>query len=133
MSDDAKQNGAHTPGPWRVDTTKALGAYGVWTDYGTHPGFPTDIGHESSEQYPDQICSVTTEPFSLTNSDRRAERDANAVLIAEAPDLLATLKSVVTVIEKLADDGHWWIDCPNKGGFDLEKIRAVIAAATKSL
>lgn len=27
-----------TPGPWRVDATVALGAYGVYTDYCCRPG-----------------------------------------------------------------------------------------------
>lgn len=44
----------HTPGPWVVDETKALGAYGVWTDGPTHPG------HDGAG-YPSQICSVITD------------------------------------------------------------------------
>ncbi len=73
----------HTPGPWRVDETKALGAYGVWTEYATHPG------HDKAG-YPSQVCSVITDAFSLTG-DNRDERDANARLIAAAPEMLALL------------------------------------------
>ena len=61
----------HTLGPWTVDETVALGAYGVWAG-------------------PWQICSVLTESFFTTDgAANRAERDANAKLIAAAPELLA--------------------------------------------
>jgi len=66
---------AHTPGPWTVEGTVALGAYGVWAG-------------------PWQICSVLTESFLTTDGPRnRSERDANAKLIAAAPDLLAFAKA----------------------------------------
>lgn len=71
----------HTPGPWTVDETKALGAYGVWTDYATHPG------HDGTG-YGSIVCSM------LPDDDRmsREARDANARLIAAAPELLALLE-----------------------------------------
>lgn len=70
----------HTPGPWRVDGTKALGAYGVWTDYSTHPG-------HDGEGYPSQICS-----FTIHGISENKNRDADARLISASPDLLAALK-----------------------------------------
>lgn len=75
----------HTPGPWRVDETKALGAYGVWTEYATHPG-------DDGAGYPSKICSV------LQGGDRRIsreQRDANAALIAAAPDLLEACRKIL--------------------------------------
>lgn len=72
--------GEHTPGPWRVDETNALGAYGVWTNYATVPG------HDGAG-YPSQICSVAMDLV----GDNREQRDANARLIAAAPDLLDAL------------------------------------------
>lgn len=59
-----------TPGPWTVDETKALGAYGIWTDYATHPGW-------DKAGYPDQICA-----FPMMQTER-PQRDANAYLLAE--------------------------------------------------
>lgn len=59
-----------TPAPWEVDTTKALGAYGVWTGYATHPG------HDGAG-YPSQICQMP-----VLNSLDREQRDANAAAIA---------------------------------------------------
>jgi hypothetical protein len=71
-----------TKGPWRVDETIALGAYGVWTDYATHPG-------DDGRGYGSQICSV----YPSNQSDvPREERDANAHLIAAAPDLYVACK-----------------------------------------
>lgn len=73
-----------TPGPWRVDETKALGAYGVWTDYPTHPG-------DDGAGYPSQICSVLPDKRQVS----REERDANARLIAACPYLLAACETVI--------------------------------------
>jgi hypothetical protein len=74
----------HTPGPWRVDETVAFGAYGVWTDYATHPG------HDGAG-YGSQICSM--KPHDDTGVVRE-QRDANARLIAASPELLSLLESL---------------------------------------
>lgn len=73
----------HTPGPWIVDETVALGSYGVWTQdairYSAH-------GMQRSAQ----ICAVHGD-----NSDfDRETTDANARLIAAAPDMLELLKRI---------------------------------------
>ena len=109
-----------TPGPWRVDGTVALGAYGVWTDYGTHPG---DV---PGELYPDQVCSV----YHMNKSDfDRATRDANAKLIAESPNLLAELIKAHTDVCSLRcpsvkRTGEEWTHSA-----ECESIRAAIAKA----
>lgn len=77
----------HTPGPWEVDETKALGAYGVWTGYVTHPGFDGD-------GYPTMICDVRP----MGKDVSREERDANARLIAASPDLLSSLRNIREVL-----------------------------------
>lgn len=59
-----------TPGPWCVDETKALGAYGVWTDYATRPG------HDGAG-YGTQICSMIPADINMA----REQRDANAAFI----------------------------------------------------
>ncbi len=89
----------HTPGEWEVDETVATGAYGVWRGS-------------------DQICSVLTESFLVTDGpENRAERDANARLIAAAPDLLEALRGVVRVADRATDE--------------FDAARAAIAKATK--
>jgi hypothetical protein len=55
---------AATPGPWEVDATKALGAYGVY--------------HGLSTDRPSRVCSML--PCELP----RDRRDANAAFIAAA-------------------------------------------------
>lgn len=50
----------------------------------------------------------------------------NARLVAAAPDLLEALECVAKRIE--ASD-EWWMDCPDRGGFDLTAIKAAIAKA----
>lgn len=94
----------HTEGPWTVDETKALGAYGVWTDYATHPG------HDGAG-YGSQICSVmpTTKQEEIT----REQRDANARLIAASPELLAACVAVLAWADRECmpqggkNDGPW--------------------------
>lgn len=103
---------SHTPGPWVVDNTNAFGVYGVWTDYATHPG------HDGAG-YGSQICSMFTESFGQIDKNTRAERDANAKLIAAAPDLLAALKSMV----EQGDRCNWFADSLD------EEIKAKAVAA----
>ena len=43
-----------------------------------------------------------------------------------APDLYAALEAVLKQIDK---SDHWWMDCPDKGGFDADAIRIVLADA----
>jgi len=43
------------------------------------------------------------------------------------PDLLEALQYVITVIKD--DDSPWWMDCPDKGGFDVEKLETAIEKA----
>ena len=64
--DCAGRNGAHTPGPWVIDP--------CWDILGN-----TDDGNG-------MVCQITTDAVP------RAEAEANARLIAAAPDLLAALQ-----------------------------------------
>lgn len=57
---------------------------------------------------------------------RSDETEANARLIAAAPELLEMLKDVLRVV---SDSDHWWMDCPSRGGFDADAIGALIAKA----
>lgn len=106
---------AHTPGPWMVDRTVAIGAYGVWTDYATHPG------HDEAG-YPSQICSVYTESDAI----HREQRDANAKLIAAAPDMLAALKALLP-----CTFCHDKMDCKGDCGH-CTAIKASCAAIAKA-
>lgn len=41
-------------------------------------------------------------------------------------ELVRVLESVLKVID---ESEHWWIDCPNRGGFDVSQIVEVLAKA----
>lgn len=69
----------YTRGPWRVDTTVALGAMGIWADY------------EPSKQ----ICTV----YGSASTVPREQRDANARLITAAPELLDACKAVLRFMQ----------------------------------
>lgn len=43
----------------------------------------------------------------------------------EARQVLDCLVEIKTTIQ---NSGHWWMDCPDRGGFDLEQIETAIAA-----
>lgn len=62
-----------------------------------------------------------------TDDDGIHARTPDARLIAAAPDLLEALKDVLARIER---SEAWWIDCPDRGGFDDGMIRAAISKAT---
>lgn len=112
----------YTPGPWTVDTTNAFGVYGVRTDYATHPG------HDGAG-YGSQICSMFTVSFQQTDKKTRPQRDANARLIAAAPDLLAACEKFMwefsDLDEILGDDRRPGI----KAREVIEEIRAAITKA----
>lgn len=89
----------HTPGPWETD--------GFWVD--TVPGredMQTNFG----------APGITDE-----------EIEANAYLIAAAPDLLRELRHLVALLEPLEDDGTLAVP----GLATLNGARAAIARATE--
>lgn len=119
----------HTPGPWRVDMTVALGAYGVWTDYATHPGHD-GVG------YPTQVCSVLPEMKQFRTQDAvgfatRKQRDANAILISAAPDLLAACKAMLEADLYAHAEGIWEFAKTDtvEGKAAVDAARAAIAKA----
>jgi hypothetical protein len=92
----------HTPGPW----TSYTGTNSIWAD-----------GKRA-------ICIVTG-----ARNHEDQERDANARLIAAAPDLLEALNGVLPYMEAAETEGlvgdegcHW----------PVENVRAAIAKATGS-
>ena len=92
----------HTPGPWRIHRYAACVVEGE-----------------------DGRTVATTGGYSDNTSDGAyvVENEANAHLIAAAPDLLATLKSTVIALEECAD----CLDSYRIG--QLEAARSAIAKA----
>lgn len=68
----------------------------------------------------------------LAHANRSSTSEANADFIRRAVnshnELLAELKKVRETIE---ESHHWWMDCPDRGGFDLEAIEEAIEKAEK--
>jgi hypothetical protein len=82
----------HTPGPWQVDGTVALGVYGVWTK----DADPRNPGHDGAG-YQVQICSML--PMGREAPIGREERGANARLIAESPALYQAWKDYLAALD----------------------------------
>jgi hypothetical protein len=76
---------AHTPGPWRVVLPTAVGA--------------TTVEIVAGEGEPFLIASVLRD----RRPRQRLEDDANAQLIAAAPELLAVLKAALTELTGAGD------------------------------
>lgn len=74
----------HTPGPWAVTT--------VGSCHGIHPA--------ASDNERDDICRVAPHNYHPNGwQAAKGEAEANARLIAAAPDLLAALREAVEIIE----------------------------------
>lgn len=102
-----------TPGPWKIEEDN-LGCKNIIGNV---------VFEEDSEAQEIFVCSDIGYTTGL--ADERQDL-ANAHLIAEAPKLLRVLEHVRHVIE---NSDHWWMDCPDKGGFDLEEIKDTISKA----
>ena len=103
----------HTPGPWEIHRTSHLNIY---------------IGH--AHDHPNRTPGYFAEVRRFTNDQQHIE--ANARLIAAAPEMLEALQSVWLWIENQAD-------AQSKGGhatFDLMMLREqrdiVIGAIAKA-
>lgn len=70
----------HTPGPWEAEGTSILSRYAV---------FPATI-----------VCDVGTRNEAFGIKDAQAVREANARLIAAAPDLLHACESLLCEVDR---------------------------------
>lgn len=96
--DTERKKAEHTPGPWKFEDEYVR----------------VEIGEDKGEPIADPYCRPTSE----TNP---GEMEANARLIASAPELLEALGSAVSMLEGLGmDDG---------GNPDMDALRAAIAKA----
>lgn len=95
----------HTPGPW---------SYTVDSDGDNFKLTSGDTAIIAG-------CGCCGSPF-MHGQDHKADAD----LIVVAPELLAMLEYVQRRIE---DSDAWWMNCPDRGGFDADAIDDLIAKA----
>ena len=103
-------NRQHTPGPWYVGTE--------FNDQGRHIYAAQKVRHEDGDEWHPLIACTD-------DDERLVDWQANAVLIAAAPDLLEELQRLVRLIE--IEDAH----LANFGG--VEAARAAIAKAASTI
>jgi hypothetical protein len=101
------EKSAHTPGPWRA----------IWSIVKQHPKHPTWGWFVTWDKGNSRICNVTRQPRRTASNE--GEDEANARLIAAAPELLEVLKSVVNDLE-YGTTGRW-------KGEGSKSLRAAIA------
>lgn len=109
-----------TPGPWFIVTPTQ--GFEVCTIHGVERQ-PTEDGLGQSWVY--------IRPESLVRDGEwvwpdEAERTASAHLISSAPELYAALAEVLRIVK--ASD-LWWMDAPDRGGFDVDAISSALAKA----
>ena len=102
-------NRQHTPGPWYVGTE--------FNDQGRHIYAAQKVRHEDGDEWHPLIACTD-------DDERLVDWQANAVLIAAAPDLLEVLQRLVRLIE--IEDAH----LANFG--EVEAARTAIAKATST-
>ncbi len=101
----------HTPGPWRIGYTgdrKRILIEGSCPDY-----------------FFNLSCAVDCD-----DADQETA-EANARLIAAAPELLSAAEAIHECIE-WQDGLQQWILCPAKGQLFIEKLNAMRTAITKA-
>jgi hypothetical protein len=98
-------NRQHTPGPWYVGTE--------FNDQGRHIYAAQKVRHEDGDEWHPLIANTD-------DDERLVDWQANAVLIASAPDLLEALKDAVST--QPADSPIKWV----------LRARAAIAKATST-
>ena len=110
----------HTPGPWYADLRERY----------TLGGDMVEITlHDENEMVIDQIASIMLETGEDSPDDQRAyrEQEANARLIAAAPDLLAACKEMLNEIRAYQGESEFEEGSITKSHCDL--LKSAIAKA----
>ena len=103
----------HTPGPWMVASSSN--------------GFPDRIVAPAQDDMTAGIVGSAITRHRCISFPSSPEGQANARLIAAAPDILHELKRLVAALEPLERSGNWPLD--SAGIATLNAARAAIAAA----
>jgi hypothetical protein len=101
----------HTPGPWYVGTE--------FNDQGRHIYAAQKVRHEDGDEWHPLIACTD-------DDERLVDWQANAVLIAAAPDLLEALETLANMAEAFPDELH-------KDHPDVVAARAAITKATSTI
>lgn len=101
-------NATHTPGPWVRDRASGLNC---------------DVRGGNNRKV--ALCWGLSAAAAKNSDAYRAECDANAVLIAAAPDLLAAARQAESLIPHLCD-----LDASHATASVVDMLRAAISKAT---
>jgi hypothetical protein len=116
MNETAKAN--HTPGPWQIDSED-----GQWWIYGGGDARAT-TGIAKCDLIVNAVMGICKQQNVIGQRMPDGEREANARLIAAAPDLLDALREIVDVGAEYYD-----MDSGENGSPAMAAARAAIAKA----
>jgi hypothetical protein len=109
---EPERNAKHTPGPWAAEVPPPE----AYTDLDIH--LDADITHWIAD------TRANGEVLGHVNRTARGEQDANALLIAAAPDLLQALKETLAYW-----DSCGFSDCEPDCECIVQSVQAAIAKA----
>jgi len=98
----------HTPGPWQV--TNTLGKVAI------------TVPHDSIGIAPYTVCHIWPHI-------EKGESEANAKLIAAAPELLETVKELVEIFEQINTNGMFAYHLDSHTGVKVKKANEIIRKA----
>jgi hypothetical protein len=120
----------HTPGPWAPITGFGYKAYVVPLSHVGRRIGGSENPTEDRDEFAQQICATLSDPYG------RGDNEANARLIAAAPDLRSALQAILATLDDESDvcDGNDGQQLPNAAMQYLtqhgDQMRAAIAKAT---
>jgi hypothetical protein len=91
----------HTPGPWKASVNNNGN---IWI-------------------HSDNVSFIA----GVMGPHERRQINPNARLIAAAPEMLEAL---INLYKQIEDSDYWWMQYPERGGFDQEKIEQLIEKVT---
>ena len=110
---------AHSPTPWHVSRSAEK-----------HPT-PDEANYLDIVTIPSGCIADHPGARLICEVDRQdGIDDANAEFVCRAVNAHDALLAVLQYVSEWADKSEdWWINCPDRGGLDAEKIDAAIALA----
>lgn len=112
-------NGAKpTPGPWEVDENSPASVIALDGDCGMKRQWVATANGPTNASL---IAAAGTAAAECEKMWYDGQSSIEAL-----PDLLKVLEDT---LKRIKESDAWWMDCPDRGGMDADKIQAAIAKA----
>lgn len=89
-------------------------------------GCLVDGGKHIQQENNTKMINLSEQGRELLDIVNKENAQLNEQLLSLQADNERLREALKYVLETIEENGEWWIDCPNKGGFDTEKIEAAL-------